>query len=378
MLWLNSTHLLRPSFSHLTLPSTLMSNCIIPLLCLEQLLLFYTYFLLLISFAFLFSHASHTSSTHSNTHTHTHTHTHIFQISWTILSGRIRYYLQFCPTAVSSESMPLIFIFSFIHPISLLVPFKFFCWFSVIKFLGSPCGSAGEESACNEGNLGLIPRLGRAPGERKGYPLQYSGLENSIDSIVHGVAKSQTHLSDFHRNKFTSNTVFSFILKDWCWEGLGARGEGDDRGWDGWMASLTQWTWISVNSGSWWWTGRPGVLWVMGSQRVGYDWATDLICLLFPSVPSPSLLLLFLFVFHIDGSLDHITALKRTNILSAVELAFCTYRILKHTQYILKNHSNLWNVKRKYFSYICNCNYQSPKCHSVHLTSKDPISTWVA
>jgi len=135
---------------------------------------------------------------------------------------------------------------------------------------------------------------------------------------------------------------------------------------------------FSVNSGSWWWTGRPGVLWVMGSQRVGYDWATDLICLLFPSVPSPSLLLLFLFVFHIDGSLDHITALKRTNILSAVELAFCTYRILKHTQYILKNHSNLWNVKRKYFSYICNCNYQSPKCHSVHLTSKDPISTWVA
>jgi len=88
--------------------------------------------------------------------------------------------------------------------------------------------------------------------------------------------------------------------------------------------------------------------------------------------------LLFLFVFHIDGSLDHITALKRTNILSAVELAFCTYRILKHTQYILKNHSNLWNVKRKYFSYMCNCNYQSPKCYSVHLTFKDPISTWVA
>jgi len=63
----------------------------------------------------------------------------------------------------------------------------------------------------------------------------------------------------------------------WCWEGLGAGGEGDDRGWDGWMASLTRWTWVSVNSGSWWWTGRPGVLWFMGSQRVGHDWATDLI-----------------------------------------------------------------------------------------------------
>ena len=62
----------------------------------------------------------------------------------------------------------------------------------------------------------------------------------------------------------------------WCWEGLGAGGEGDDRGWDGWMASPTQWTWVWVNSGSWWWTGRPGVLQSMGSQRVGQDWATEL------------------------------------------------------------------------------------------------------
>ena len=62
----------------------------------------------------------------------------------------------------------------------------------------------------------------------------------------------------------------------WCWEGLGAGGEGDDRGWDGWMASLTQWTWIWVNSGSWWWTGRPGVLQFMGLQRVGHDWVTEL------------------------------------------------------------------------------------------------------
>ena len=62
----------------------------------------------------------------------------------------------------------------------------------------------------------------------------------------------------------------------WCWEGLGAGGEGDDRGWDGWMASLTRWTWIWVNSGSWWWTGRPGVLRFMGSQRVRHDWATKL------------------------------------------------------------------------------------------------------
>ena len=51
-------------------------------------------------------------------------------------------------------------------------------------------------------------------------------------------------------------------------------GKGDNRGWDGWMSLPTQWTWVWVNSGSWWWTGRPGVLWFMGSQRVGYDWAT--------------------------------------------------------------------------------------------------------
>ena len=54
--------------------------------------------------------------------------------------------------------------------------------------------------------------------------------------------------------------------RPWCWERLRAGGEGDDRGWDGWMASLTRWTWVWVNSGSWWWTGRPGVLWFMGSQ----------------------------------------------------------------------------------------------------------------
>ena len=64
--------------------------------------------------------------------------------------------------------------------------------------------------------------------------------------------------------------------KPWCWERLKAEGKGDDRGWDGWMASRTQWTWVWVNSGSWWWTGRPGVLQSMGSQRVRHDWATEL------------------------------------------------------------------------------------------------------
>ena len=59
-------------------------------------------------------------------------------------------------------------------------------------------GSAGKESACSAGDLGSIPGLGRSPGEGKGFPLQYSGLENSMDHIIHGVAKSQTRLSNFH------------------------------------------------------------------------------------------------------------------------------------------------------------------------------------
>ena len=68
----------------------------------------------------------------------------------------------------------------------------------MLVFLGFCCGSANKESACNAGDLGLIPGLGRSPGEGKGYPFQYSGLENSMDYTVHGVAKSQSLLSDLH------------------------------------------------------------------------------------------------------------------------------------------------------------------------------------
>jgi len=75
----------------------------------------------------------------------------------------------------------------------------------------------------------------------------------------------------------------SFVLwenfitqKPWCWERLKAGGEGDDRVRDGWMASWIQWTWVWVNSSSWWWTGKPGILQSMGSQRIGHNWATEL------------------------------------------------------------------------------------------------------
>ena len=64
--------------------------------------------------------------------------------------------------------------------------------------------------------------------------------------------------------------------RPWCWEGLGAGGEEDNRGWDGWMASPTRWTWVWASSRSWWWTGRPDVLQSMGLQRIGHYWATEL------------------------------------------------------------------------------------------------------
>ena len=67
-----------------------------------------------------------------------------------------------------------------------------------------------------------------------------------------------------------------FQKKPWCWERLKAGGKGDNRGWDGWMESLTQWTWVWASSGSWWWTGKPGMLQSMGSQRVRHNWVTEL------------------------------------------------------------------------------------------------------
>ena len=75
--------------------------------------------------------------------------------------------------------------------------------------MGFPGSSAGKESTCNVGDLGLILGLGRSPGEGKDYPLQYSGLESSRDYIVHGVTKSQTRLSDFHLKITLKNLPFS-------------------------------------------------------------------------------------------------------------------------------------------------------------------------
>ena len=77
--------------------------------------------------------------------------------------------------------------------------------------MGFPGGSAGKEPTCNAGDLGLIPGLGRSPAEVKGYPLQYSGLENFRNCIVRRVAKSQTRLSDFHFH-FLQHVLFADFL----------------------------------------------------------------------------------------------------------------------------------------------------------------------
>ena len=86
--------------------------------------------------------------------------------------------------------------------------------------------------------------------------------------------------------KRSSNTLATWHEKlthwkrPWCWERLRVVGEGDNREWNGWMASPTRWTWVWESSGSWWWTRKPGVLQSMGWQRVGHNWATELNLLL--------------------------------------------------------------------------------------------------
>ena len=160
-----------------------------------------------------------------------------------------------------------------------------------------------------------VPSLGwkDSPGGGHGNPLQCSCLENPMDrgawqATVHRVAKGRTQLKQLHTcilcpfyrwkkwasqsimpcwesdDKFIVASVEFFLVfveelihlkRPWCWERLKV-GEGDDRGWVGSVASLTQWTWVWVNFGSWCWTGRSGVPQSMGSQRVWHYWATEL------------------------------------------------------------------------------------------------------
>ena len=107
------------------------------------------------------------------------------------------------------------------------------------------------------------------------------GLQGDPTSPSYRKSVLNIHWKDWcwswNSNTFTTwYKELTYLKRPSCWERLKVGGEGNNRGWDGWMASPTQWTWAWVNSRSWWWTGRPGMLQSMGSQRVGHDWVTEL------------------------------------------------------------------------------------------------------
>ena len=107
------------------------------------------------------------------------------------------------------------------------------------------------------------------------------GLQGDPTSSSEGRSVLSVHWKDWCWS-WNSNTLptwceeLTHLKRPWCWERLKAGEEGDDGGWDGWMASLTQWSWVWVDSWSWWWTERLGMLQFMGLQRVRHDWATEL------------------------------------------------------------------------------------------------------
>ena len=136
----------------------------------------------------------------------------LFLMRWRVCSGEVKrkrraLYCRWWGTAITYDYFfPSVNLCGFMKSkmIHNLIIYHFFSCPSPNRFGDDviikvfPCGSAGKESACDAGDLGSIPGLGRSPGEGKGYPLQYSGLENSMDCIVPGVTKSWTRLSDFH------------------------------------------------------------------------------------------------------------------------------------------------------------------------------------
>ena len=112
--------------------------------------------------------------------------------------------------------------------------------------------------------------------------------------------------------------------RPWCWEGLQAGGEGDARGWDFWVASPTRWTWVWVNSGSWWWTGRPGMLWFRGSQWVGHDWVTEL------NRTEYSIVWMYHFLFIHSSTDGHLDCFYLLAVVNSAAMSLCVY-VFKQT-----------------------------------------------
>ena len=144
---------------------------------------------------------------------------------------------------------------------------------------GEPCSIPGLEKSAGEG----IGSHSSILAETIPWTEEPGGLYT-----VHGAAKSGIWLSDTTTIlwkdwcwSWSSDTLATWYKelthwkRLWCWERLKAGGEGDDRGWDGWIASLTQWTWVWADSRKWWRTGKPGVLQSMGSQRITWQWLNN-------------------------------------------------------------------------------------------------------
>ena len=172
-------------------------------------------------------------------------------------------------------------------------------WVAISYSMGSSGSRNWTCVSCNAGRFFTAEPLGKPLSYLKeekrvlcnqARPSRKACILERIKVIVSAIVASWICLQAWPMNilwkdccwKWNSNTLATWceelthMKRPWCWERLKAGGEGNDRGWDGWMASLTQWTWVWVNSGSWWWTGRPGVLQSMGLQRVRHDWATEL------------------------------------------------------------------------------------------------------
>ena len=123
----------------------------------------------------------------------------------------------------------------------------------------------------------------------KSWCFQTMVLEKTLESLLDGKEINQSILKEIYPEYLLKGLMlklrfqyFGYLMrransleKTWYWVRLRAGGEGGDKGWDGWMASLTQWTWVWANSGRWWRIGKPGVLQFMGSQRVRHDLATE-------------------------------------------------------------------------------------------------------